>query len=287
MCATGQGGTGWAQQVGHGAAAVVSLPLAPLSSCCCSSTFVLILTLALIASIRLPAAVHNQKINNQQPQPTTNQQPNNNHYQQPNYRVFAAEESAVIQHLQPLDAADFIEASSAGQVALQLDEMEAEEQQQQQGAAADAMDEGDGALSGGADGAAAVAAAARATRAALGQNAELYGELGQHNPRRARAEARRARRTRADFASAAAAGLADDDDDDGGSDFDFDAANEAAGITQRAAADGNDSSGSPSDDGSSGNEVSDDDSQGEGEVWHVTPPPSLTHSPQPDPTHHL
>lgn len=56
---------------------------------------------------------------------------------------------------------------------------------------------------------------------ALGQNAGLYNELGQLNPKKAKAEQKRLKKARA------AAAVADDGDE---SDFDFDEANEADGI---------------------------------------------------------
>jgi hypothetical protein len=57
-----------------------------------------------------------------------------------------------------------------------------------------------------------------------GQNAELYNALGQHNPKKAKADLNKAKRAKADTAAAAAA--ADGDD----SDFDFDEANDADGL---------------------------------------------------------
>jgi hypothetical protein len=57
-----------------------------------------------------------------------------------------------------------------------------------------------------------------------GQNAELYNALGQHNPKKAKADLKKAKRAKADTAAAAA----DDDGDD--SDFDFDEANDADGL---------------------------------------------------------
>ncbi|WIA32487.1 hypothetical protein OEZ86_003306 [Tetradesmus obliquus] len=136
--------------------------------------------------------------------------------------VFADEAKAVIQHLPSLedDGAAFFEAQSAGAVAMQLEE--AEEQQQQQAAdGEDAMDDEDGAPS--TSGKAAAAAAGKA-----GQNVELYNAVGQHNPKKAKAEQKKAKRVKADFASFAAA--ADGDE----SDFDFDEANEADGIKEAA-----------------------------------------------------
>jgi hypothetical protein len=65
------------------------------------------------------------------------------------------------------------------------------------------------------------AAAAAASKA--GQNAELYNALGQHNPKKAKADLKKAKRAKADSAAAAAA-----DGDD--SDFDFDEANDADGL---------------------------------------------------------
>uniref|UniRef100_A0A383VGF9 CP-type G domain-containing protein n=1 Tax=Tetradesmus obliquus TaxID=3088 RepID=A0A383VGF9_TETOB len=138
--------------------------------------------------------------------------------------VFADEAKAVIQHLPSLedDGAAFFEAQSAGAVAMQLEE--AEEQQQQQAAdGEDAMDDEDGAPSTSGKAAAAAAAAGKA-----GQNVELYNAVGQHNPKKAKAEQKKAKRLKADFASFAAA--ADGDE----SDFDFDEANEADGIKEAA-----------------------------------------------------
>jgi len=54
----------------------------------------------------------------------------------------------------------------------------------------------------------------------------LYNELGQHNPKKAKAERQRVKKAKADFASfAAAAG-----DGDFSSDFDFDEANVEQGL---------------------------------------------------------
>jgi hypothetical protein len=64
-------------------------------------------------------------------------------------------------------------------------------------------------------------AAAAAGKA--GQNAELYNALGQHNPKKAKADSKKAKRAKADTAAAAAA-----DGDE--SDFDFDEANDADGL---------------------------------------------------------
>ncbi|WIA12353.1 hypothetical protein OEZ85_012403 [Tetradesmus obliquus] len=140
--------------------------------------------------------------------------------------VFADEAKAVIQHLPSLedDGAAFFEAQSAGAVAMQLEE--AEEQQQQAADGEDAMDDEDGAPS--TSGKAAAAAAAAAAAGKAGQNVELYNAVGQHNPKKAKAEQKKAKRVKADFASFAAA--ADGDE----SDFDFDEANEADGIKEVA-----------------------------------------------------
>lgn len=63
-------------------------------------------------------------------------------------------------------------------------------------------------------------------KAAIGQNAGLYNELGQLNPKRAKAEQKRLKKERA--AAAAGGGAAEGDE----SDFDFDEANEADGLQE-------------------------------------------------------
>jgi nuclear GTP-binding protein len=134
-------------------------------------------------------------------------------------KVFANEASAVIAQLPSMEDAagvGFFEAASAGQVAVQLEEME------QDGPAAGAhqeedlesMDEGYGAPS----------TSGRAAGGSSKAADALYGEEGQFNPHAARAD--RKRQKKAKKAGAAGGGGAVEDDDDDGSDFDFDAANE-------------------------------------------------------------
>ncbi|KAF6261306.1 hypothetical protein COO60DRAFT_1699870 [Scenedesmus sp. NREL 46B-D3] len=134
-------------------------------------------------------------------------------------KVFADEEKAVIQHLTSLedDGAAFFEARSAGTVAMQLEETE-EQQGAGQAAEEDAMDDDDAPST---SGRAAAAAAGKA-----GQNSELYNALGQHNPKKAKADLKKAKRAKVDASAAAAAGPGDGDD----SDFDFDEANDADGL---------------------------------------------------------
>jgi hypothetical protein len=70
------------------------------------------------------------------------------------------------------------------------------------------------------------AAAGGSGRQAAGQNLGLYNEIGQHNPKKAKADAKRAKRAAAKQTAAAPSDM----DDDGGDEFDFDDANAADGL---------------------------------------------------------
>lgn len=135
-------------------------------------------------------------------------------------KVFANEASAVIAQLPSMEDAagvGFFEAASAGQVAVQLEDMEedapaAGAAQQQEEEDLESMDEGYGAPS----------TSGRAAGGSSKAADALYGEEGQFNPHAARAE--RKRQKKAKKAAAAGGGAMEEEDD--GSDFDFDAANE-------------------------------------------------------------
>ena len=160
-------------------------------------------------------------------------------------KVFAAEEKAVIAHLPTMEGGaagaaggeqqqqqQFFAAASAGRARVELPEEDMEgsggggsgdedgEEDEQEGMDADSDDYGAAPKkrARGA-GAADAAAGAAAARAAAAKAAALYGEEGQLNPHKARAEKRARKKAKKLAASAAAAG------GDSDSDFDFDAAN--------------------------------------------------------------
>jgi nuclear GTP-binding protein len=147
-------------------------------------------------------------------------------------QVFAAEQKAIIDHLPSLAAPgtdasgaarQFFAAASAGRAEFTLPtDMDATDNRRTNGAAADGDDESSEEDEMDADdGAAELAARRKAAAGAPAAAAVLYGEDGQFNPHKARADKKAKKKSKA---LGEAMEAADDD-----SDFDFDEANGAGG----------------------------------------------------------